>query len=151
MFSLLSSMQKFSAKLKLICFWPTLKLDQHQRKFYLALRVTWTFPRSDFPSHGNICDSFILIRWLCHGHSPLNCGLLFTELWHHEAWRDHESGKTTSSLRGCLLVPDTGSWETLLRSLYVHHRGGWLLAPPKWASLSFLFPYLNISPPAFPV
>lgn len=89
-FLLLSSMQTL---------WLMFKLDRHQRKLYVALRVIWTVPRSGFPFPFHIiCDILILIRWPLHGRSPLNCSLLFAEPWHQEdggtekcpvAWQDH--------------------------------------------------------------
>lgn len=101
-------MQTSPANLKLNYLWQTLTLDQHQRKFSLALRVVWTFSRSDFPFRVNIiCDILFLSQWLFCGHSPWNGSLLFAESWlDAKAWRDCEMPSSLAGPRPSL--EDTG-------------------------------------------
>lgn len=145
-------MQTSAANLKLNCLWQTLTLDQHQRKFSLALRGVWTFSRSDFAFHVNIiCDILLLLRWLFFcGRSPLNGSLLFAELWlDAKAWRDCEM---PSNLAGpeWLPVPDAGCWGPLPGSLSILRRGVRLLPLPKRTVLSFPC-HVTVSLPAWPV
>ena len=127
-------MQTSSAELKLNSFWLTSKLDPPQRKFYLALRVIWTFSRSSFPFRVHIlCDILFLIGWLSLGHSPLTCSVLFTALAPRQGvkglWNVIWPGRTTSVFRGGWLpVPEADWREPWPGCLKVHHQGGvWLL------------------------
>lgn len=116
-------------------------MDQHQRKFHLALRVIRTSSRSSFPFHFNITvisyfslDDFfineVIHLWTvaCCSQSHGIISLAGTVKC-HPAWQDHI--RLQRRVAACAW---DRQWVPLPGSLDIHHRRVWL---PPWLNWQF--------------